>query len=116
MGLFNDYRGTNREGWKYTYKGGELLEAAKRKWAELRQKEMDARNNVAAMLKDEKVSPNDDRLEEGKRLIEKYGNEREQCMVFCHEFARAADRDFTLGLGDVTYFDLAPQTPVGMEK
>ncbi len=107
MGLFNDYRGTSREGWKYNYTGEELLIPAQRKYKEVKSKELEARNKVAELLRDASVSPNDKRLEDGKRDIERYGNESEQCMVFVHEFARKPTREYNLSLGDVTYFDLA---------
>lgn len=107
MGMYNDYRSTNRETWKYCYTGRLLLEPAKKKFLELYRLEMAARNKVADLLKNPGVSPADARLAEGKREIERYGNEREQCTVFIHEFARNPDREFLLALGDVTYFDLA---------
>lgn len=108
MGLYNDYRGTSREAWKYNYSGAQLLGPAKAKYQQLIRLEREARNLVAALLKDMNVSPTDQKLTDGKTAIARYGNEREQCAVFVHEFGRLLDREYHLSLGDVTYFDLAP--------
>jgi hypothetical protein len=47
------------------------------------------------------------RVEEVKREIVSFGTLKEQCQVFKHEFARAPDKVYELGLGDVTFFGLA---------
>jgi len=107
MGLFNDNNHPVRHSWEYNYAGKELLVAATAKYKEMKAREMAARNNLADLLKDPAVSPQDKRIEQYKREIEKCGSESEQCVVWCHEFARNPDREYLLGLGDVTYFNLA---------
>lgn len=107
MGLFNDYKSPSREGWKYTYKGEELLEPARKKYRDVRAREMEARNTLADLLRNPLIGPDDHKVVDNKKLAERYGNESEQCMVFCHEFTRNPSREYLLSLGDVTYFDLA---------
>lgn len=105
--MYNDYRNTSREGWKYHYTGEQLLPAARSKLAEVSRLEAEARARVADLLRDPGIPHNDKRIVDSKHDIEKYGNEREQCSVFVHEFGRNPSREYALSLGDVTYFDLA---------
>jgi len=55
--MFYDFSSTSREGWKYTYKGKELANLAKYKRDLFHDKEMSARDRLAKLLKDPKVSP-----------------------------------------------------------
>lgn len=104
--MFYDFSSTSREGWKYTYKGKELANLAKYKRDLFHDKEMSARDRLAKLLKDPKVSQDDRRIEDLKRDIEHNGKQYEACKVFYHEFSRAQDKDFYLSLGDVVYFGL----------
>lgn len=77
MGLFNDHRNTNRESWKFTYTGSQLLEAAKKKQKEFYDKEVEARGKMSALMGDLNVSTKDPKIQENKELIEKtaiFGN------------------------------------------
>ncbi len=107
--MYNDYRNTSRETWKYTYKGSELLPHAERKFQEFLAKEVDARRQMAAYMVDMKVSQSSDEVSKCKTAIETNGNLREQCAVYVHEFRRTPDRDFLLSLGDVTFFGIVPE-------
>lgn len=107
--MYNDYSNIKRTDWRFSYSGAELLEAAKRKHAEFLQQEKSARERMAAMMMDMSVAQSDSRMSECKNEIEKAGLERERCMVWIHEFARKPEREFGLSLGDVTYFNLAPE-------
>lgn len=107
MGMFNDYRNVSRENWKYSYKGKDLLPFAQKKYDFFTQRERENRNEMAALLKDENVRASDPKIEELKSDIERYGSEREKCIVWVHEFQRQPDMDYSLSLGDVTYFDIA---------
>jgi len=107
MGMFNDNVGANRTGWTYKYTGRELLNAASRLYAEYRSKEEEARNRMADYMKDMTIANNDRRVEDTKREIVSFGTLKEQCAVFKLEFARSPDKEYELGLGDVTFFGLA---------
>lgn len=102
--MYNDDRGTKREGWVYPYKGSDLLPFARRKLAEHRDAERAAREYVSEKIRD--AGNNDDGIEKARRDIAVHGNTREQCQVFAHEFERNPDREFTLSLGDVVFFGI----------
>ena len=110
MGMFNDNVSANRTGWTYSYFGSQLLKAATKLHKEYSFKEESSRNTVAGLMKDMSVSHNDPRVEDAKREIVKYGTLKEQCLVFKHEFTRNPDKEYHLGLGDVTFFGLAEDT------
>ncbi len=93
---------------KYSYKGSELLEAAKQKYEEFLTKEKEARTVVIQLMGNMLVSHDDNGLKDAKKAIEHNGSLREQCAVFIHEFGRNPDRDYHLSLGDVVFFNLAP--------
>lgn len=109
MGMFNDNLGAHRTGWSYPYKGCELLESASALYKEYFAKEQEARNKMSDFMKDMNISQNDPRIEQTKREIVSFGTLKEQCMVFKHEFKRNPDKVYDLGLGDVTFFNLASE-------
>lgn len=104
--MYNDFRNTGRDNWKYPYAGRDLLAAAKRKLAEFAAKERDARERLAKLLMDPAVASSSSAIAECRKHIEQYGDLAERCSVFVHEFNRMPDREFFLALGDVTFFDL----------
>lgn len=105
--MYNDFSsGTKREGWVYTYKGSELLDAATRKKVEYAASETLARNQISDLYRDASVAASNDKIEALKREIDRIGKLHEQCDVFVHEFKRAPDREYHLSLGDVTFFEL----------
>lgn len=106
MGMFNDNVSPKRMEWEYTYTGRELLPKALMLRDRFAAKELDARNKTADLLRDVNVNQNDSRFSELKREITSNGTLKEQCEVFVHQFSREMDREFTLGLGDVTFFEL----------
>lgn len=106
MGLFNDNVSPKRMEWEYTYKGSELLNKAVLLRERFAAKELEARNKTADLLRDVNVNQNDSRFNELKREITTNGTLKEQCDVFVHQFSREPDREFNLGLGDVTFFEL----------
>lgn len=108
MGMFNDYRSPNRDNWRFNYLGRDLLLVAKRKYSFFTEKETAARNEMAGMLKDASVRASDPKIESLKQDIEKYGAEREKCAVWVHEFQRQPEKEYSLALSDVSYFDMAP--------
>lgn len=106
MGLYNDYRNINRDSWNYTYTGNELLAYAERKKSEYKRKEGTARSELADLLNDKSVSASDKRIEDLRQKVENYADLYEKCVVWCWEFSRSPDKEFTLKLGDVSFFDI----------
>jgi hypothetical protein len=106
MGMFNDNICPRRLDWEYPYTGKELIDKARMLQAKHAALETAARNKTADLLRDDKVSQNDSRFNELKRDITTHGTIKEQCEVFAHQFAREPERVFSLGLGDVTFFEL----------
>lgn len=107
MGMFNDNLSPNRHSWTYTYTGRELEPHATRLFTEYFNRELAARNAMAGYMKDMDLSQNDPKIQEAKRDITNYGTIKEQCSVFKHEFARHPQKEYELGLGDITFFGLA---------
>ncbi len=107
MGMFNDNQSANRLHWTYKYFGKELFLSAKNLHNRYLLKEAEARNKMAEYMKDMTISNSDRRVEEAKRDIVSFGTLKEQCEVFQHEFWRNPDKEYELGLGDVTFFELA---------
>jgi len=106
MGMFNDNVGAGRTAWTYSYKGRELLPYAQKLYTSYRAQEEESRNRMADFMKDMKIANNDRRVEDTKREIVTFGTLKEQCAVFKHEFARNSEKEYELGLGDVTFFGL----------
>lgn len=111
MGVYHDFRLTNRDSWKFIYRGAEILPHAEAALGRFAAAEMDNRNTLADLLRDPNVSHEDRRIAEFKKQIEHAGSERERCAVYVHEFRRAGDREYHLSLGDVTYFGLHESRP-----
>ena len=109
--MYHDFQSVNREGWKYNYKGSELLAAAQTKWKEFLTAEKSARKKVSDLMGDIRVSAESREVQEAKRDVEFNGKNREACAVYVHEFARTPDREFNLSLGDVVFFGLQPVGP-----
>jgi hypothetical protein len=107
MGMFNDNVSPGRTKWTYTYTGKELLGPATKLHKEFELKETDARNTMAGYMKDMTVSNADPKVDAVKDQIRTFGTLKEQCAVFKHEFNRSPEKEYELGLGDVTFFGLA---------
>jgi len=106
MGMFYDYSRVNREEWKFTYTGQELLDAAKAKLVEIDAAEKAQRDLMAKLMLDQTVTTVSEKVTECRKQIENFGKQREMLGVLVHEFARKPDREFHLALGDVTFFGL----------
>lgn len=106
MGLFNDYRNTKRDGWSFTYTGGQLAEPARRKLAQCEKLETEARELSSVLVKDPTVSRKDERLVKASEDVDVYGDLNEKLRVWVHEFTRNPEREYSLSLGDVTFFEL----------
>lgn len=106
MGLFNDNVSTQRTGQLYIYKGRTLLPSAEKLYRDFLAKETKARNGMAEYMKNMQLSQDDPRIVQARRDITAFGTLKEQCSVFKHEFKRNPDKDYELGLGDVTFFEM----------
>ena len=106
MGMYNDDRYTKREGWEYKYKGSVLFQYAERKRAISKTKETEARKDVAALMEDQSVRANDERVEKARQAVEDNANLYEKCVIWCHEFKRNPEQEYVLQLGDVSFFDI----------
>ena len=106
--MYHDFSNTARSNWKYGYKGRDgLLDAAKNKFEYFKAKETEARQKMAALMTDSRVSPSEKEVTDTRKDIESFATHAEECMVYVHEFERNPDREFLLSLGDVVFFGLA---------
>lgn len=105
--MYIEMRDRNRESWKYTYKGSELVQAAKSKVEFYTNKENELRQKMSDMLSDKSIAVNTSRMNKIKQSLESAAMNKEQCEVFAHEFERGASREFSLSMGDVVFFGLA---------
>lgn len=106
MGMYNDYRNTNRESWNFTYTGKELKPFAERRREEFKEKEEKFRTRITALLGDTSVKSTNIDIEQCKNEIENNAELREKCEIWIYEFGRNPDREYSLKLGDVSFFDL----------
>ncbi len=97
----------NRDGWKFTYLGKDLLPFAEKKYEEFVQREGTARDKMAKLLKDRTIAHNDKKVVELEQEISFCGPEREKCSVWKFEFHRNLEREYHLSMGDVVYFGIA---------
>lgn len=104
--MYHDFRNTNRSGWKYTYTGKELLPFAKSCLANYYSAEKESRDKMSVLIKDLKRTNDDPDIVRCRAAIESNGSQREELMVFVHEFSRLPDREYHLSLGDVVFFGM----------
>ena len=102
--LNEQYGGSERLQWKFTYKGKQLLPYGQRRLAQLRADEAQLRERLAGLVKDPASFHDDTRLQRLKAEVDGCSAVREQFEVYCHEFRRAPDKDFVLKLGDLVFF------------
>lgn len=108
--MYLDNSNISRNGWKYTYKGSELLSFAETKLQQKCREEQEARTRVIELTRDTTVSPNDRKVDEAKRDVERAATVVEELMVHVHQFRREMDREFHLSMGDVVFFGLIDMT------
>lgn len=94
----------SREGWKFSYKGHELAESAKKLLLKFRKEELAHRTELANLLNNKMIAGNDERVGRARKSIELNGKEAEACSVWVFEFSRNPEREYNLSLGDVVYF------------
>lgn len=95
-----------RSQWKFTYKAKELLPFAQRRLNEHRTVEAQLRQKLAALIQDPASFHDDARLQQLKKDVDRHSALREQFEVYCHEFARTPQKEFSLKLSDVVFFGL----------
>ena len=96
----------NRETWKYTYTGKQLLGNAQKLKEKFRNLEMEARNVLSKLLSDPSVRQDNPGLDKLRKDITINGKNYEALCVFANEFERSPEREFHLALGDVVFFEL----------
>jgi hypothetical protein len=109
MGLFSDMVGPNRDNWRFTYTGKELLPFANQKLASLRVEAGSAWRRMRDLTASKPDADFEDRgkeIDKARRQYQDFGSQAERCAVLAHEFARKPEREYTLGIGDVTYLDV----------
>jgi len=106
MGMYNDNRNTQRESWNFTYQAKQLLPHAERKRDDAKLRETVARQQMALLMNDASVRASDSRVEDARADIERYADLYEKCVIWCWEFGRDPEKEFTLKLGDVSFFDI----------
>lgn len=94
----------NRHGWTFLHTGAVLEDRAVDLYEDYKSLETEARNLAADLLRDAQIHHEDKRVISAKNDIVKYGKLREQCAVWVHEFGRTPEREFSLGINDVSFF------------
>lgn len=116
MGRFLDEYRPGRQEWKFTYKGSELVEAAKRKLAQLQIAFTATDAKLRQAVADATNVRKDPEVDKLSKEIEKLGPQVEECEVFVHEFSRDPERVYHLTTSDVTYFNLHVNLHVDLHK
>lgn len=105
--MYTEFKDRNRESWKFTYKGTDLVDAAQAKVDFYAAQEEEYRTKMANALNDRSVAVNSSKIDKLKSRLEFAAAQRENCEVFLHEFDRTPDREFSLSMADVVFFGLA---------
>jgi len=106
MGTYMDRFNSKRDAWNFTYTGKDLVDVCKAKWQEMYRREKKARQDASSLMSNMEITRNDQRVVEAETEISRCGSAREQLEIFIMEFSRNPTREYTLGIGDVSYFDL----------
>lgn len=102
----------NRHHWTFPISGANLLHAALELHGQFAEAETKARETAAKLLRDARVHHEDKRVIAAKNDIVKYGQLREKCAVWAYEFERTPDREFLLGVNDISFFN-SNECPLG---
>lgn len=96
-----------RHNWAFPHTGEELYPLAVRAYEQFQEAEQRARQVIADLIV-KKISHKDKRIVQADQDIQKYGELSEKCAVWAHEFSRTPEREFTLGVNDVIFFNGEP--------
>lgn len=94
----------NRHGWTFGHTGAALEDRALALYEDHKRLETKARSLIASLLQDPRIHHEDQRVIDARNSIVKHGKLREQCAVWTHEFGRTPEREFSLGIEDVSFF------------
>ena len=113
MGMFNDYRNTGRDQWRFPYDASTLLPYMERKLAFWTRRENLLRDIISKRVANPAIPVKGDKNEKLQKALVFAATEREKCLVWVHEFQRRPEAEYQLALGDVTYLDIAglPASP-----
>ncbi len=95
-----------RSVWKFTYKAKELLPFAQQRLAEHQAVESKLRQQLATLIQDPASFHDDAKLQQLKRDVDRHSALREQFEVYCHEFNRTPNKEFSLKLSDIVFFGI----------
>jgi hypothetical protein len=109
MYLDTGHASTNRDSWKFTYLGSDLLPYVQKLVSYYAAVEDGQRKLMAQFMNDRTISTTGKKVENCKKLIADAGMQHEKCIVFSHEFSRLPTREYHLTLADVVYFGIAGQ-------
>lgn len=105
--MYLETRDASRNGWKFTYKGGDLINAAKAKVDFFAAREEKFRKEAEESIRDRSKAINSEQNSRTQTNLAEAATQKEACEVFFYEFTRNPDREYFLGLGDVVFFGLA---------
>lgn len=94
----------SRHGWTFAHTGAALEDRALALYEDHKRLETKERSLIASLLQDPRIHHEDERVIDARNSILKHGKLREQCAVWAHEFGRTPEREFTLGIEDVSFF------------
>lgn len=95
-----------RSQWKFVYKAKALLPFAQRRLSEHQAIESRLREQLSAMIRDPASFHDDAKLQQLKHDVDRHSALREQFEVYCHEFTRTPNKEFSLKLSDVVFFSI----------
>lgn len=106
MGFFAG-ASSRRHGWVYKYTGSELLPFAERLAKETQATINSKQSSIGKLMQVALSVANREQLDKDKSEMEKMLNQLESCVVWCHEFKRRPNAEFSLEEGDVMFFRLS---------
>jgi len=103
--MYLEHRSCQRDGWKFTYLGQDLVEPAKKLLAEALKQEEEARCKLTSTLELREVSLSSSVIEDLKNSATNWAIAVEQLRVWVHEFSHRLASEFLLSSSDVVYFN-----------
>ena len=104
--FFENDGSCSRKGWKYTYKGADLLQSVLDLHEIASAQETQFREERAALLRDHREDPRSHKAKELEVGLLEAAKLKEELSVYRAEFSRNPEREYHLGLGDVVFFGL----------
>lgn len=114
--MYSEFRDPTRNNWRFSYKGSELAEWARKKVNYYQSREAEYREKLAKALSTPSRSVNSDANKKLETTVSDAALQREYCEVFWHEFRRTPDREFSLSISDVVFFGIAGHKPDSSEE